>query len=331
MSVQDLITKYSEWETKRIKYGPVKTNPRGGKSIPILDKNGNNLTLRFPLIFCWGTNENEDESSGRKKYSLSIQYPSEGFGTKGTNLVFKKMKEFQETFIDDAVTNSKDWFNKKMSREVVEALFCPMLKYPYVKGTKDPDYSRSPTTNLKISFYDGVFNIKIHDMNGNIVFGSKTELGDRSFESLIPKASHVAPIIQCKGVWFVGGKFGVSFQIVQTMVRLPIRIQDHDECLIELDDDEKEELSSLNKKDEKTAQEQAGAEYGLDEDDDEEEIDDVAVEDSDADENVEDEVKQELESQVEAEAEAEPEPEPEPEEKPKRKRVKKRVVATKTA
>lgn len=324
MSVQDLITKYTQWESSSIKYGPVKTNSRGGKSIPILDKNGNNLTLRFPLTFCWGINENEDESSGRKKYSVSIQYPSEGFGTKGTNLIFQKMKEFQEAFINDAVSNSKEWFNKKMSREVVEALCCPMLKYPYVKGTKDPDYSRSPTTTLKIGFYEGVFNIKIHDMAGNNVFGSKTELGDRTFDSFIPKGSHIAPIVQCKGVWFVGGKFGVSFQIVQTMVKLPIRIQDHDECLIELDDDEKEELNNLKKKDEKTAQEQTKSAYGLDDDDEEEEIDDVAVEDSDADETVEGEVKQELEDQIETE------PEPEPE-KPKRKRVKKKVMATKTA
>lgn len=318
MSVQDLITKYSQWNSSNIKYGAVKTDARGGKNIPILDDSKNKLTIQCPLSFSWGTNKNVDEGSGRISYNIPLQYPSEGYGTKSTNLFFEKMKKFEEKFIEDAVKHSKEWFNKKMTREVVEALFCPILKYPYVKGTKDPDYSRSPTTNLKVPFYDGKFGITIHDITGELIFGSKSELGDRQFENFIPKTSHIAPIIQCKGVWFIGGRFGVSFQVIQTMVRQPIRLQGQDKCYVKLDEEDLEELNTLDKKDETNVEKQ-----GLD-DDEEDEVDDVAVDDSDADDNVQDEVKQELDAHVKDEEEAEPE-------KPKRKRVKKKVVATKTS
>lgn len=311
MSVYKLITKYSEWESSSISYGAVKTNPRGGKNIPVLDVNKNYLTIQGPLTFTYGTNKIVDETSGRESFNIAMQHPSEGYGSKSSHLFYEKVKAFEDKFLDDAVKNSKEWFNKQMSREVIEALYSPILKYPYIKGTKDRDYSRAPTQSVKFSYYDGKFNVKLHDMEGGPIFNSKTEL-DKPFEELIPRGSHIAPIIQCKGVWFVGGKFGVSFQVVQAVIKVPERIQDHDECLVRLDDDDLEEAKKITKREKEALNKQV--------DDEDDEIDDVAVDDSepDEDENVGDEVKQELESQVE----------PEPEVKPKRKRVKKKVVAS---
>lgn len=315
MSVYKLITKYSDWESYDIKYGAVKTNPRGGKNISILDKSNNYLTIQGPLTFTYGTNKIVDETSGRESFNIAMQHPSEGYGSKSSHSFYEKVKAFEDRFLDDAVKNSKEWFNKQMSREVIEALYSPILKYPYVKGTKDRDYSRAPTQSLKFSYYDGKFSVKLHDMEGNPIFNSKTELGNKQFEDLIPRGSHIAPIIQCKGVWFVGGKFGVSFQVIQAVVKVPERIQDHDECLVRLDDDDLADAKQIVKKEREALE-------ANDEEDDE--IDDVAVDDSDAEENnIEDDVKHELESQVEDEEE----PEPEPEVKPKRKRVKKKVVA----
>lgn len=311
MSVYKLITKYSEWESSNISYGAVKTNPRGGKNIPVLDVNKNYLTIQGPLTFTYGTNKIVDETSGRESFNITMQHPSEGYGSKSSHLFYEKVKAFEDKFLDDAVKNSKEWFNKQMSREVIEALYSPILKYPYIKGTKDRDYSRAPTQSAKFSYYDGKFNVKLHDMEGRPIFNSKTEL-DKPFEELIPRGSHIAPIIQCKGVWFVGGKFGVSFQVVQAVIKVPERIQDHDECLVRLDDDDLEEAKKITKREKEALNKQL--------EDEDDEIDDVAVDDSEPDEeeNVGDEVKQELESQVE----------PEPEVKPKRKRVKKKVVAS---
>ena len=36
---------------------------------------------------------------------------------------------------------------------------------------------------------------------------------------LLPKASNVALVLQCGGLWFINGKFGVTWKLVQGMVR----------------------------------------------------------------------------------------------------------------
>ena len=47
---------------------------------------------------------------------------------------------------------------RKMTKEVVEALFYPILKYPKEKlGNNqwgDPDYTRNPTMKIKIPYWE---------------------------------------------------------------------------------------------------------------------------------------------------------------------------------
>ena len=57
---------------------------------------------------------------------------------KASYLVFK---ELEAQIKADAIANSKDWFNKsKMSAEVVDALWSPMLKYPKNQATGEARY-----------------------------------------------------------------------------------------------------------------------------------------------------------------------------------------------
>ena len=222
----ELITTYEAFNPETVSYGAAKINKRGGKSIKILDSKKNTLILSTPLILTWGINKMVDEDSGRASYNLAIQYPSENYGTDATRDFYSKMRDLENKILDDAVVNSKEWFNKdKMSREVAEALYTPMLKHPYMKGTKEPDLSRAPTTKVKISFWDGKFNTELYDVDRNLLFDPDMTMGDDEFQSLIPKASHIAALIQCNGIWFVGGKFGVSWQLVQAVIRRPVRIQ----------------------------------------------------------------------------------------------------------
>ena len=66
------------------------------------------------------------------------------------------MKEFEAKVKADAVTNAKDWFGKqKMSAEVVDALWTPMLKYPKNKESGEFDYARAPTLRVKVPYWDG--------------------------------------------------------------------------------------------------------------------------------------------------------------------------------
>ena len=259
-----LITHFTSWEPTSINYGTVKINARGGKSLRIMDANNNVLRLNTPLMLTWGINKIVDESSGKESYNLALQFPEEKYGNASTTAFFEKIKSFEDLLLTYAVEHSSELFGRKMSKEVLEALYNPILRYPNIKGTNEPDYSRMPTMKIKIPYWEGKFNVELYDTNHESIFQPNDDIDDQPFESFIPKASHIASIIQCNGFWFVGGKFGVSFQMVQSIVKKPVRIQGS--CFVTMNDEDKKQLDHLKQQ----------------EDDEEDEtIDDVAVQDSD--------------------------------------------------
>ena len=276
---QELITNYDNFTASSISYGAPRTNARGGKSIKILDAKNNTLVLNTPLILTWGINKLVDDDTGRVSYNLALQYPSDGYGSDATKSFFEKMKAFESKILDDAVTHSKAWFNKpKMSREVAEALFTPMLKYPKDKATGEPDYSRAPTSRIKIPYWEGKFNTELYNIDETPIYQPGMELGSTQFETLIPKASHIAAAIQCNGIWFAAGKFGVTWQLVQAIVRRPVRIQGA--CFVKLSSVDHEEIENISRREaEESARTEVQSEF-----EDNTESAHVEVEDSDDEE-----------------------------------------------
>lgn len=275
---KNLITHFNEWEPTEINYGTVKINARGGKSLRIMDSNNNVLRLNTPLMLTWGINKIVDDNSGKESYNLALQFPEGKYSNENVTAFFEKMKKFEELLLNYAVEHSSELFGRKMSKEVLEALYNPILRYPYIKGTNEPDYSRMPTMKIKIPYWEGKFNVELYDTNHESIFQPTDELEDESFEDFITKGSHIASIIQCNGFWFVGGKFGVSFQMVQSIVKKPVRIQGS--CFVTMNDSDKMQLETLNKSEDE---------------EDEQQIEDVSVQDSD-EEAVSQEVVQEIET-----------------------------------
>ena len=300
----ELITSFDAFTPSSVSYGAPRTNARGGKSIKIQDARNNTLILSTPLILTWGANKMVDEDTGRVSYNLSIQFPNEQYGTESTRDFFEKMKQFESNVLDACVKNSKEWFGKpKMSREVAEALFTPILKYPKDKVTGEPDYDRAPTMRIKIPYWDGKFNVELYNTDRSPIFTPDTDLEGHSFESLIPKASHISAAIQCNGLWFAGGKFGVTWQLAQAIVRRPVRLQGG--CFLTMSSDDHKTLDEVARRE---AESSASADVA-------DELDAMAttnVQDSDDDED---------------EREVEPEPEPKPVVKKKRRVVKKKVAS----
>lgn len=314
-SATDMITTVDSWDVAKMSYGPVRTNARGGKSIKVLDHNRNPLLLQAPLILTWGVNKMVDEDTGRVSYNMALQFPSDEYSNASTTTFLEKMKQFEDRVLEDAGLNSREWFNKSsMIREVAEALFTPILKYPKNKETGEPDYGRSPSVRVKIPYWEGKFNVELYDIEGNPIFdGDSSGLDDKPFETYIPKGSHVATMLQCNGLWFAAGKFGVTWKLVQAMVRSPVRIKGR--CFIQLSDSDRKEQIERAEREEAHLKEKGV--IGDDEGDTDDVVD-TKVEDSDD----EDEAPT---------AEPEPVPEPEPVEEPKKKKAAKKVTKRKVS
>ena len=170
------------------------------------------------------------------------------------------MKAFQEKAIEDAVKNSKKWFGKSTPRQVVEALMYPMLKYRKYKdgpNAGEPDLDSNPTMKLKIPYWESRYNVEIYDMQrealylppkwgcgneGNKAPGANSDSTPRDF---VPKASTVKGLIRCNGLWFAGGKCGITWQLVQLNVRPPARLVGSGKCYV-MDDSDDEDVDFLN-------------------------------------------------------------------------------------
>jgi hypothetical protein len=306
-----LITKAKNFDGSLHTYDEPVVDTRGGKSVRTKYKT-QYLNIQIPWMLTWGVNKWEEDGS-RPKFDASLQFDPHKSDTKMGFL--NEMKAFEEKIKQDAVTNSKKWFGKKMTYDVVDALMYPILKYPKDKESGEPDLNRNPTLKLKVPYWDGRFNVEVYDVkkqplylppaygkegNGNQAPNQDNKATPVDF---IPKGSYVKGIIRCNGLWFVGGKFGVTWQMLQMNSRPPVRIVGSGKCAIDDDSDDEDFLEELAAKEE---QEQIKQEV-------EEEVSAQVVE--------EDEDEDEEEEEVTAP------PSPKPKKKKKVVRRKKKVVS----
>lgn len=197
-----------------INFGNPKVNASGGKNIALFNKHAKSI-LKFatPKLTTWGANENDYD--GKKSYDMSLQMPSPEYATAESNAFLDNIKRFQDYIKQEAVTNSKKWFGKVHTAEVVDALFSPLLRYPKNKETEETDYTKAPTLRLKFPYWEGQFKVEVYNNSGVLIF----PVEGVKITDVITKGSEASAIIQCGGVWFAGGKFGVTlkaFQVVTT-------------------------------------------------------------------------------------------------------------------
>ena len=304
-----------EFDNSKWKYAKVNVNKVGGKSVGISNSNTNKvLMVTSPLMMTWGVNANDYDNTGTPKYDMSLQFPRENDPNHSDHTTsFLNGLEAMETKIkEDAVTNAKDWFNKsKMSAEVVEALWSPMLKYSKNPDTGEPDKTKAPRLVVKLPYYSDKdkYDFEFYNTQKEKIFPLEHE--ETNITELVQSKMNVSLVIKCGGLWFANGKFGVTWRLEQGVVQPKASIRGT--CQINLTDDVVESMK------------QSTRELVSN--------DDTMVEDSDNEEDDVSEVASVVEAAVEAEVEAEVEAgveaavsEPQPVVK-KRKKVVKKAVA----
>ena len=270
-------------------YGKTKVNKSGGKNVPLRNSaTKKTLYLSTPLMLTWGVNENDFNGDGKFNYDMSLQFPREqdsnfNDATKG---FLAGLQELEAQIKADAIVNSKDWFNKsKMSAEVVDALWSPMLKYPKNQSTGEPDTSRAPTLRVKLPFWDEQFTCELYDTSGQQVFPD--ESSDNTPKDLVQKGQNVALVIECGGIWFANGKFGVTWRLLQAVLQPKAGLRG--KCHIALDGATKQRLVD------------EAEELDDGEDDDEVEVvdsDEDVEEEEDDDDESQSSIKQEVAAEV---------------------------------
>jgi len=228
----------TQFNAQNVRYSAPKANAAGGKSVNILNSSTNSgLRIATPLMLTWGASEFE----GNGKFEMSLQFPRGEYDHADPAAFLRNMQGLESKIKADALTNSKDWFGKQhTSPDVIDALYTPMLKYSKDKLTGNPDLTKSPTLRVKLPLWEGVWKCLICDEDGQKLFPGEPTKTPLDF---IKKGTQVAVIMQCGGIWFANGKFGVTWKLAQAVVQRP-KGSLLDECLIKLKPSDKARLQA---------------------------------------------------------------------------------------
>lgn len=245
MSAQPITLKINDWTPSDVRYMQPRVSDRGAKSVSIISTQTNrSLHITTPRMMTWGISDYVDEhgvSDGR--FSMSLVFPNEEYSTKETTDFLDKLKDFENKILDDAVKNSETWFGEEdMSREVAKHTFFPFLKYSKDKTTKKIDYSKAPSLRAKVPNYNGKWSVELYDTGHQCIFPCENE--NLTPVDFVPKKSNCACVLQCGGLWFGGKGWGVTWKLIQAVVKPPQVVSVFGKCHIDLTP---EDVESINK------------------------------------------------------------------------------------
>lgn len=235
----------SEWIPSSVKYMPPKINDRGGKSIPTIStQSKRSLHITTPLMMTWGVNDFVDEKTGESdgKYSISLNFPNADYSNAATDSFLQKLKDFENQILDDAVRHSELWWGEEMSREVCKHTFFPFLKYSKNKDTKKIDLSKPPSIRAKVPFYNDKWAVEIYDTKSNLIFPCENE--NLTPVDFIPKMSSVACVLQCGGIWIGGKGWGLTWKLIQCVVKPREIISVYGKCQIQLSVEDRDAIDT---------------------------------------------------------------------------------------
>lgn len=231
-------------DLSKVIYSEVKPQASGGKSV-YMSVDNKNIRIQTPRMVCqWGLSKyNPDNKVGSDKYSLDMSFRN--MDTKpGIKSFFDKLVELDKKVVDDVTKNSNLWLRKaNMTREVVEALSTPSVKYAKDKDTGEVTDKYPPTFRINVPMKDGKPMCDVYDVNE-----TKLDLFDLDATGKM-KGSQITAIIKLQGLWFAGGKFGCTWRLEQLRVEPPESIkgfafQPDEEDAIAASDDEEIQLGN---------------------------------------------------------------------------------------
>ena len=212
------LVKSHKIEFQNVSFSDVKTNDNGGKSVYI-NYNKNKFMMQTPVMYMPYDMSVYDKGE-YPKYSLELSFRDmdEDYRVKGFH---ENMEQLDELLIEKGVENCMAWFKKKKTnKDVISALFNPVVKKSKDKETGEIDGRYPDSIRLKLPFRDGSPSFEIRDFDNN-------KITDREPSDLFVKGSRVQAILRCGGVWIVGGKFGCTWTVEIVKVDAPASVTNY--------------------------------------------------------------------------------------------------------
>ena len=237
-----------KFESQKVNFSDVKMvgkiNPR--KIVYVSYSEEEKLHIQTPEMKIPYNVTGQSYDGGFPKHDITISF---------NNMTNKKQAEFKEFIkkIDELMLNkvcsddetSMKWIKQKnTNKDVAGALYSPMLKVHMDKNSGEPSGMYPDSLKIKLPYYKnkdddgGRFAFDLYDVN------TKEPVEQSDILSTLVKGSTVRLLIECTGVWFAGGKFGLSWKAVQASVKKP-KVNFNTYSFVDDDDEDEVDVRSL--------------------------------------------------------------------------------------
>jgi hypothetical protein len=154
------------------------------------------------------------DKNGPPKFSLDLALRGYQENPK-VKAFYAALSSLDEYMIDLGVKNSKLWFKADMKREIVQAFYTPIVKFGRDKEGNQTPYPPNVKLQLRKN-REGAFETEFYGEDAKSNPKAKPlDLEENPLESFLVKKVEVTALMQCTGVWFAGGKYGLSWKAVQ--------------------------------------------------------------------------------------------------------------------
>ena len=209
------IVQSASFSTSKVSISQPKVLDSGGKLAYLNYGDARSLVMQTPsLPSPFGLNV--FDKNGPPKYSLDLAL--RGYNGTSPNpkvkSFFDALTALDEFMIDQGVKNSKLWFKADMKREVVQAFYTPTVKFGRDKEGNQTPYPPNVKLQLRRTRDGAGFEAEFYDEKSKTNPNAKP-IKDIPVEEMLVKKVEVTALMQCTGVWFAGGKYGLSWKAVQ--------------------------------------------------------------------------------------------------------------------
>jgi hypothetical protein len=201
-----------------LKFSEPKTLSNNGKAVYV-SYNGDKLTIQTPIMRTpFGVNDwnDADAAQGNKKapdapkrYDMNLEFSNLDTDDKAKQM-FDKFQEIETAVKTAAFKNRIAWLRDGYddNKTVTDKLFTPIIKFDKDKDTGKVANKYPPSFKVKLPFDNAAddFSFDATDMTGNQL----------TFKDIMKnlRGGRVKLIIQVTGLWFAGGRYGVSWKVI---------------------------------------------------------------------------------------------------------------------
>lgn len=209
----------SSVDLRLLKFSELKTLSNNGKTVYIMYGN-DKLTIQTPQMrLPFGVNDYSelDAKQGKqpisdtgKRYDMNVEFTNYE-SDKEMRAFLDMMKSLEMALIDAVYANRMPWMRDNFDddKKFVAKLFTPIIKYDKDKITGKIVGKYPPSIKVKLPYdtASNTFKFDAYDMNFNSI----------DFNDIMKnmRNGHCILQIQASSIWFAGGRFGVTWKVIQ--------------------------------------------------------------------------------------------------------------------